>query len=486
MGEVRVRFAPSPTGELHLGSARTALFNFLYARQSLGKFILRLEDTDVLRSKEAYRKNILEGLKWLGLEWDEGPEVGGPHAPYLQSLRLPIYQEHLESLKQKGVVYPCFCTPEELEKSRQTALAKGLPPRYDGRCRSLSQEEVIKLQKKTNPSWRFRISPGFVRWSDLIKGEMELSGEDLGDFIVMRSDGRPSYHLAAVVDDGLMKITHIIRGEDHLTNTAYHIMLFKKLGFQAPFFAHLPIVVGSDGQKLSKRHGAVSIRSYREQGFLPEAVVNALVLLGWSPGEREVLSMEELIKEFDLVSVKGSPAIFSYERLEWLNAAHLRRKDGLNLFKLAHPFLEKELGFEAVEKSKCQIEQILEVWRNNLETLNQTPTCVKIFIKPDLDWADEAVKVFKDRDVIKILKIFYKVLEEEAASGQLKPEKILIQVKERLKKEKVNLKKAWHSLRLVLTGLEEGPPLLDLLALFNFDLLQQRLNKALKLAREVN
>lgn len=484
MEKVRVRFAPSPTGELHLGGARTALFNFLFARQSKGEFILRLEDTDVHRSKRVYQKSILDGLKWLGLNWDEGPEVGGPHEPYLQSQRLAIYQEHLEDLKRKGAVYPCFCAPEKLAKSRQAALAKGLPPRYDGKCRALSPKEVVELQKKTKPSWRFRIPAASIRWDDLIKGEMKLAAEDLGDFIVMRSDGRPSYHLAAVVDDGLMGITHIIRGEDHLANTAYHIMLFKEFEFPVPTFAHLPIVLGSDRQKLSKRHGAVSIRDYREQGFLPEAVINALALLGWSPGGQEVLTMAELIEKFDLSSVKGSPAIFSYERLKWLNAAHIRKKSGQALFRVARPFLERELGGETVEHSKEQIEQVLEVWRNNLEALTQTPTCVKIFLKPDLDWPDEAVRLFKDKDVVKVLKIFYQVIEKAATFGQLRQE-VLNQVRGELKKEKVNVKKAWHSLRLVLTGLEEGPPLSELLALFDLDLLQQRLGKALELAQEV-
>lgn len=324
--KVRTRFAPSPTGMLHIGGARTALLNWAFARKERGTFILRIEDTDPLRSQKTFEEAICEDLRWLGLFWDEGP--------YRQSERLPLYREFLDVLKRQHLVYPCYCTPEELEHARDEALRAGHPPRYARRCLSLSPEERMALERSgRKPSWRFFVPAGkqiVVR--DLLRGEVVFPSDALTDFVVVRSDDLPTYHFACVVDDALMGITHIIRGEEHLPNTPYQLLLYEALGFAPPFFAHVPVIRGEDGAKLSKRHGDTSIRSLREEGFLQDAVFNYLFTLGYSfPEGREILPRDELIAHFDLKRVGTASAIFDPARLAWMNRVYLR---GLALERL--------------------------------------------------------------------------------------------------------------------------------------------------------
>lgn len=321
---VRVRFAPSPTGTLHIGSARTALFNWLYARHSGGSFVLRIDDTDVARSEERHEDSILADLRWLGLHWDEGPDIGGPFGPYRQSQRLGSYRCAADELLATGSAYHCFCPEERLEKLRATALAEGRPPRYDRRCRDLPAEEVQeRLAGGERAAVRFAVSTGEIAIEDVLRGPVVVGSDAIGDFIIVRSDGIAGYNFASVVDDRDMGITHVIRGDDHLTNTARQLMLFAALGVAAPRFAHHSLVLGPDGGKLSKRHGATSVGEFRDLGYLSAAIINYLALLSWSHGEDEVLTVEQLVAEFELDKLSLSAPIFDQAKLDWLAHEHV-------------------------------------------------------------------------------------------------------------------------------------------------------------------
>ncbi|OGF05525.1 MAG: glutamate--tRNA ligase [Candidatus Eisenbacteria bacterium RBG_16_71_46] len=324
---VRVRFAPSPTGFLHVGGARTALYNYLFARGQGGVFILRIEDTDAARSTEASLAAILEGLRWLGLEWDEGPGVGGTHGPYFQSQRRERYRAHADALHAAGSAYPCYCTAAELEQRREAQAARGEPPRYDGRCRGLDAAARARLEAEgRQAALRFAL-PGAaeVAWDDIVRGRVAFQSELLDDFVILRSDGLPTYNFACVVDDHEMDITHVIRGDDHISNTPRQLLLHQAFGWTPSRFAHVPMILGADGSRLSKRHGATSVAAYRELGYIPEAMVNFLVLLGWSyDGKQELFSLEDLVRRFRLERVGSNPAIFNLEKLEWMNGQHLR------------------------------------------------------------------------------------------------------------------------------------------------------------------
>jgi glutamyl-tRNA synthetase len=325
---VRVRFAPSPTGSLHVGGARTALFNWLFARHHGGTFVLRIEDTDASRSTLESERTLLEDLRWLGLDWDEGPEVeGAPHGPYRQSERKEIYRAAADRLRAAGRLYPCFCDEEELDRKRKEAEEKGLSARYDGTCRMLPAGEADRrIAAGERPVWRFPVDDSETTGiDDLVRGHIEWSGEALGDFVVLRSDGMPVYNFAVVVDDAAMKITHVLRAEEHLTNTHRQVLLYRALGEEPPQFGHVSLILAPDRSKLSKRHGATSVGEFRAQGFFPEALVNFLALLGWNPGdEREVMGIDELVREFSLDRVNRAPAIFNLEKLAWMNGEYVR------------------------------------------------------------------------------------------------------------------------------------------------------------------
>ena len=325
---VRVRFAPSPTGYLHVGGARTALFNALYARRHGGAFILRIEDTDVARSTEESVAAIVDSMHWLGLTWDEGPGVGGGFGPYFQGERRDLYAHHAEMLRVAGRAYSCYCTAEELEQRRAAQMARGEPPRYDGRCRALDAATRARYDAEGRPAaTRFaKLDDGDVTWTDGVRGPVTFQNDVLDDFVLLRSDGWPTYNFACVVDDHLMEITDVLRGDDHISNTPRQLLLYRALGWSAPRFAHVPMILGSDGTKLSKRHGTTSVSAFAEQGYLPEALVNFLALLGWAPGDnQELFSLAELEQRFDVARVGSSPAVFNLEKLEWMNAQHLRR-----------------------------------------------------------------------------------------------------------------------------------------------------------------
>ena len=377
--DIRVRIAPSPTGPLHIGTARTALFNYLFARHVGGTFVLRLEDTDVARSTTAFEKDILDGLHWLGITWDEGPGVGGvgevgPHAPYRQMARLDDYAAAARVLLEHDRAYPCYCTPDELEADRKALEAAKEPVRYLGRCASLNTEERAEREAQgRRGALRFRVRPGSVGWDDLVRHRVEIDTANLGgDFVIVRADGTPLYHFTVVVDDMSMRISHVIRGEDHVSNTPKHILLFEALGYPLPLFAHLPLILNPDGTKMSKRKSQTAVADYVAQGFLREALVNYFAFLGWSPGTTEdVLTIGEITDRFDLDKVQKGGARFDRERLEWLNGQWIRRLDDEDLADRLLPFLEAASVAGQIDRqpSADEVLTVLPIVRERIPTL---------------------------------------------------------------------------------------------------------------------
>lgn len=398
----RVRYAPSPTGPFHLGAARTVLFNWLFARKYGGSFILRIEDTDIERSKPEFEKDIIDGIRWLGLDYDEGPGIETPYGPYRQSERRHVYKKYIGQLLAKGHVYRCFCSEEDLDAVRQDMISRGLPPKYNGRCRALSEQEVQDNVNLGKPFvLRVKMPEKRVVFEDLIRGTIEFDMSLAGDIAIARGDDMPLYNLAAVIDDCEMKISHVIRGEDHISNTPKQIVLQDMLGLTHPEYAHLPLILGPDRSKLSKRHGAVSINEYRKDGYLPEAIVNFLSLLGWHPaGDREMFTRDELIKEFSLERVQKAGAVFMQSRLDWLNSHYLKNKLPEELVESAAEFLERagliiREGEKVVnpenreEISRAFIAGIVSLERERIHKLSLLPESTEFFFKrphftPDL------------------------------------------------------------------------------------------------------
>jgi len=382
---VRVRFAPSPTGYLHIGNARTALFNYLFARKNNGKFILRIEDTDIERSMKEYENYLIEDLYWIGIEWDEGPDVGGKYGPYRQSERIDIYREYANKLLKEEKVYKCYCSKEELEERNKKALEEGRSPGYDNRCRNLTKKEIENYEKEgRKPVFRFKVPEKTIKVNDLIRGEVNFEGATISDFVIMKSDFTPSFNFAVVIDDYLMEITHVIRGEDHLSNTPKHILIFEAIGANLPQFAHMSMTLGPDRTRLSKRHGATSVRAYRQEGFLSEAFFNYLALLGWGTTEsQEIFSKGQLIKEFSLERCNKSSAIFDINKLLWMNGIYIRKTPLTKLTQLSIPFLkekkiiEKELGPEEIS----YLEKVISLEQERIKTLKEVPDLIDFFFK---------------------------------------------------------------------------------------------------------
>ncbi len=385
---VRVRYAPSPTGYPHVGNIRTALFNWLFARHNGGSFIVRIEDTDVARSVEGAVEAILDALRWLGMDWDEGPEVGGDYGPYFQSQRLGKYQGFARQLVEQGDAYHCYCSLERLAEMRAEQARRKQPPGYDRRCRDLSQSEIAscRLENK-NPVVRFKFpTEGKTTFTDMVRGEVTFENARIDDFVLMKSDGYPTYHLASIVDDHLMEISHVLRAEEWLSSAPRHLQLYQALGFEPPRFAHLPMLLGTDRSKLSKRHGAVSITEYKEQGYLPEAMVNFLALLGWSLDDKtEIISRQELIKNFSLERVSKTAAIFNREKLEWMNGVYIRSFSPEDFIKRATPFLEEGLP-EEVPLSDDYVRRIMPLIQERTRTLAEIPGLTDFFFTKQLEY----------------------------------------------------------------------------------------------------
>ena len=393
MSTVRVRFAPSPTGYLHVGGARTALFNWLYARRLGGAFILRIEDTDAERSSAEMVTGILDGMKWLGLDWDEGPGIGGPHAPYFQSQRYDRHRAAAASLVAEGRAYYCYCSAERLRKQRELAEGRGDAWQYDRHCLNLSPDQIAELQvTKTPRAIRFKVPPGKTAFDDVVHGRIEFDGDHIEDFVIVRSDGHPIYHLSVVVDDIDMRITHIVRGDDHISNTPKHVLLFNALGATVPVFAHVPLILGADKKRLSKRHGATSVMEYERQGYLSEALVNFLALLGWSPGDdREIMSRRELIDSFTLDGITGSNAVFDVAKLDWMNGQYIARMPLEQLTNAVAPLLVREGLWPAGATADGWLLRLIELLRPRAKRLIDFVDQARPFLLETVEYEQQAV-----------------------------------------------------------------------------------------------
>lgn len=455
--KIRVRFAPSPTGLLHVGNARTAFFNYLFCRQKRGIFILRLEDTDQQRSSREAEQAIIDDLRWLGMEWDEGPDRPGLYGPYRQSERLSIYTHYAQELLKKGIVYRCYCLPEELEEKRKNFLARGKPPRYDGRCRNLtSQEENALIKAGRSPSLRFQVMARNIEFRDLIKGKVSFAGGDIGDFIILRSDGLAAYNFAAVVDDSLMQVTHVIRGEDHLANTARQILLYRALGFSPPLFGHLSLILGPDRTPLSKRHGATAVAHFREEGYLPEALLNYLALLGWSGEEgQEIFEREELINHFSLERVAKSPAVFNYGKLKWINRQHLKKVAPPKKTALVRPFLEKR-GLKIEPAEENILAKVVELYWEEVDTLAQLADRIAFFWESTLPQEPEALTILQKEDSLKILTTWRAEIEKVTQIDQVNYRQVILNLSQILG---ISGKALLLPMRAALTGKVRGPEL---------------------------
>jgi nondiscriminating glutamyl-tRNA synthetase len=476
--DIRVRFAPAPTGLLHIGNARTALFNFLFAKRHQGALVLRIEDTDLERSTNASLERILEDLRWLGIFWDEGPGRSGSVGPYRQSERLSIYREFADRLSREGKSYKCFCSEERLEKLRKEQLAKGKMPRYDGRCRSLSVEEIAKMESSgLRPALRFLVGKGRILFEDLIHGKMDFDSAGIGDFIIVRSDGMAAYNFACVVDDHLMNITQVIRGEDHLSNTPRQILLYQALGWIPPVFAHHPLILGPDRSPLSKRHGATAVSQYREEGFLPEALRNYLLLLGWTPPSgQETLSLERMIEEFSIQDVSRSAPIYNRKKLEWLNSFYIREKDERQISEILTPYLRRA-GINSDQIDPERLDQISGILKENLVVLSQAEEYLGIFFDEKFSLEDGARAALRDPKNRETLRSVLTFLEEPIKTREEAP--LLTQLEKKTGRKGKDL---FAPLRAAVTGKTRGPELAKTLPLLGKERIIMRLKMALELS----
>ena len=474
----RLRIAPSPTGAMHVGTGRTALFNWLYARHTGGTFIVRLDDTDDQRSDPRFEADIIEGLRWLGLLWDEGVAVGGPHGSYRQSDRYPRYREAAEVLVAGGSAYPCFCTAAELDERRKQAEASGQPPGYDGRCRTIEPSVAASRRAEGEPA-AIRLAivrPGVTEFVDLIRGEIRVDHANLDDFVLLRSDGRPTYHLASTVDDVDYEITHVARGEDLLPSTPRHIQLTLALGARAPIYAHIPLIHGPDGKRLSKRHGAKGVIEFREAGYLPEALNNYLCLLGWSPGEDlTVFQLSLAVDRFELAAVSKNPAVFDLAKLDWMNGEHVRALPVDEFLTRARPFVEQGLGRSLNPEEWNRFVELAPLVQERTKLLSELAGQVRfLFVDGDEFDTDSWTKVMTPEAVAPL----------EAAIARLEnlgdwaAPAIEASLRSMLEELGLNARKGLQPLRVAITGSTVSPPLFESMAVLGREATLQRLNGA--------
>lgn len=477
--EVRVRFAPSPTGPFHIGGARSALFNYLVAKHTGGTFVVRIEDTDQKRSTRESEENIKEALKWLGITWDEGIDVGGDHGPYRQMERLDFYKKYTDKLLAEGKAYYCFCTPEELEAEKEAQMKAGETPVYSGHCSHLSKEQVEQYLKEGRP-YVIRIKTPkneTLEFDDLVRGHVAFDSNKVGDFVIVKSDGIPVYNYCVVLDDALMQITHVIRAEEHLSNTPRQIVLYHALGFDVPKFAHVSLILGADKKKMSKRHGATSVQQYRDLGYLPDAIFNFLTLLGWTPeGDQEIFSRDELIQQFTLDRVAKNPAVFDIEKLNWINFHYMKQLDADQLLNVCLPHLKKA-GYAAENPTAEELAWLKDVcWamREHVQFGAQIVDAVKVFFTDDYAPENkETAAVLKEESAPAVLKMFR---DELAALDEVTPDTVQPLFKKIQKGLKVKGKFVYMPIRVAVTGVMHGPDLNVIVALMGRDKVISRLD----------
>jgi nondiscriminating glutamyl-tRNA synthetase len=456
---VRLRFAPSPTGQLHVGNARTALFNWLLARGSGGTFILRIEDTDMERSSSESERAILEDLRWLGLTWDEGVDAGGECGPYRQTERLHIYRAHIVELLSRGAAYRCFCSAEQLETERQAALRDGRPPKYSGRCRDVSREEARRrIENGEKAVVRFRVpEQRDIAFTDIVRGEVRFNTDVIGDPVLVRSDGIPAYNYAVVIDDALMGITHVIRGEDHISNTPRQLLLYEAFGWKPPAFAHVSLVMGPDHSPLSKRHGATSVKEFRDRGYLPEALANYLALIGWSPGEgEELVALDELARRFRLEDVGHSAGVFDVEKLAWVNRHYLKAADPGRLAQLAAPYLQQREWMSAPNAADLEyLSAVVPVAAGSVDRLEEVPDRLRFLFDYSAARALEDSVVRTEAEAAR--PVIAALADDLAASPPLLDREAFRAAAARVREKTGQKGKAlFHPIRLALTGEPEG------------------------------
>jgi len=486
MNSVRVRFAPSPTGLLHLGNARTALFNWLFARHQQGKFVLRVEDTDVVRNDPDAERGIYVSLRWLGLLWDEGPKAAedpsapgrGELGPYRQSERTRLYERVLEELQAAGAVYPCFCSELELEQERRKMAAAGQAFRYSGRCRELSEaERQERIGRGQKPVWRFRAPAGPVAVQDEIRGQLSFDSRQIGEFVVARANRRVTYNFACVVDDHLMEITHVIRGEDHLSNTPKQALLYRALHWEPPKFAHLPLITGPDHKPLSKRHGDTSLDYFYSQGYLPAALTNFMALLGWSsPDGEEILSLEQMAERFSLERVHKAAAVFDIAKLKWMNGKYLRRLGPEALYEQAAPHLEAA-GYRLADREESWWVAAVDSVRDNLDLLSDAAPALRIYVREPRQRSPEANLLLREESARKVLKAF---AAELAGRTRLDEDQFAEIVSDLKKKLGLKDEALLMPIRAALTGEVQGPELKRAAVLLGREEILGRLEQVLR------
>ena len=486
--EIRVRFAPSPTGFLHVGGARTALFNWLYARKTGGAFILRVEDTDRERSTEASYEAILRGMEWLGLDWDEGPGAGGDRGPYLQSERLELYREQIAALREAGAIYPCYCTTAEIE-ARNTARGEETTAGYDGHCRDLAGAERRRLEDEGRPArWRLRTpDEGATFWYDIVYGKREFQNAVITDRVVLKPDGFPTYNFAVAVDDHLMGISHVLRGDDHVSNTPFQLLVYDALGWERPKFGHMPMILGPDRKRLSKRHGATSVEEFRDQGFLPDAMVNYLALLGWSPGASgdEVFTRSELIKKFSLKKVNSAPAAFDYDKLNHVNAQHLKRLGPDDRLALTEPMLA-ERGWALdpawgapADDTRAYLGLVLKTLGGRFSNLLRVPEQIGFFFAEDFAVDAETVAAHLDAAArARLAGLADRIAAALAATPRPAREDFETAVREQAEAEGLAAGDLIHPCRVALTGQTRSAGIFEVMWLIGGPRVVDRLRRA--------
>ena len=474
--EVRVRMAPAPTGRLHVGTARTTLYNWLFARHHGGRFVLRIEDTDQSRSTQENVSQILEAIRWLGLDWDEGPEVEGPYGPYFQSQRLELYGEMVGRLLEQGEAYACYCTPEELEERRREMQQQGMAPRYDRRCRELTEGERERLEGEGRPkAIRFAMPlEGSIGWDDLVRGEVEFQNSELDDFVIAKSNGFPSYNFACAIDDAKMGMTHVLRGEDVMSGTPRQLHVYGALGLEVPSFGHLPMILGTDRSKLSKRHGATSVTEYRDQGYVAEAIVNFIALLGWSPGDdREIMSREEMIEAFSVEGIGKSGSVFDIEKLQWMNGVYLREMAPEAYAAAAKPFVRAAFG-EDLDDGYVGKAVLLE--QERAKTLGELPELTEFFFRDPEEYEEKGARKWFGREGAE--QVLAAVREALSKLESFDQEAIEAAVRGAAERLGLGAGPVIHTTRLAVTGRTKGPGLFELMGVLGKGRVVRRLERA--------